>query len=88
MCLTTCRKSTNVAPLHLRTQQLPLLDAAVELFGFGRLLFEGNWFVSLAEGFNYGRTLGAARELLARHGASAADAEAVFRGNARRVYRL
>ncbi len=66
----------------------PLLDVAVKLFGFERLMFESNWFVSKACGYAFGELIAVAQRACLRNGASAADVDAVFRRNAERVYRL
>jgi L-fuconolactonase len=66
---------------HLR----PYYETAVAAFGPGRLMFGSDWPVSTLE-TGYGGVLAAARALTA--GLSEAEQDAVFRGNASRVYRL
>lgn len=66
----------------------PYLDLAFREFGLGRVLFESNWFVQEACGFDYGTTVAAVWDALQRCGASADQVAGVFAGNARRVYRL
>ena len=66
----------------------PLLDAAVALFGFDRLIWESNWFVSKACGFTVGELVGVAEAACVRAGATATDRANWFSGNAARAYRL
>ncbi len=62
---------------------LPYLDAALECFGPERLLFGSDWPVCLLSG-SYGQVRGLAEAATAS--LSEAEREAVFGGNARRVY--
>jgi L-fuconolactonase len=66
---------------HLR----PYYGTALTAFGPGRLMYGSDWPVSTME-TGYGGVLAAARALTA--GLSGAELDAVFTGNARRVYRL
>jgi L-fuconolactonase len=66
---------------HLR----PYYETALAAFGPGRLMFGSDWPVSTLE-TGYGGVLAAARALTA--GLSEAEQDAVFHGNASRVYRL
>ena len=66
----------------------PLLDAAVELFGFDRLIWESNWFVSKACGFVVRELVDLAEAACKRAGASVEDRAKWFGGNAARAYRL
>ena len=66
----------------------PILDFAIGLFGFGRIMFESNWFVSKAFGFSYEELLNTAKDACIRNEATDADLAAVFEKNAERVYRL
>jgi L-fucono-1,5-lactonase len=60
---------------------------AVEAFGPERLLFGSDWPVCLLAG-SYAEVVEAAEEALDQAGLDAAEREAVFGANARRVYRL
>ena len=62
---------------------LPYLDAALECFGPRRLLFGSDWPVCLLSG-SYGQVRGLAEAATAS--LSEAEREAVFGGNASRVY--
>ena len=64
------------------------LDHAIREFGFDRVLAESNWFVSTAMGFDYDDTFGKVMDALRRAGATPAQVESVFEGNARRVYSI
>jgi L-fuconolactonase len=66
----------------------PLFDYAVECFGFSRLLFESNWFVSKCCGFTYERVVQTIEQAMKRNGATENDLKDVFGRNAARVYRL
>ena len=66
----------------------PLLDFVVECFGFQRVMFESNWFVSKACGFRYDRLVRTAEEAMKRNGATEEDLMDVFCRNAERVYKL
>eukprot|EP00415_Alexandrium_ostenfeldii_P003692 UN3692 len=66
----------------------PCLDVALREFGMDRVLFESNWFVQEAYGFDYASTVTAVWAALQRADASSEQVDAVFSGNARRVYRL
>lgn len=72
----------------LRGDPSPYLEHAIRSFGFHRVLFESNWFVSEACGFDYSRTLREVWTVCQGLGANEAELAAVFRGNAKRVYRL
>lgn len=64
------------------------LDRALAAFGFGRVLYESNWFVSEGMGDPYDRAARLLLDACARAGASSEQIQAVFAGNARRVYKL
>ena len=66
----------------------PLLDWAVVCFGFQRLMFESNWFVSKSVGFTYDRLVKTTETALRRNHATEGDVQDVFGRNAERVYRL
>lgn len=66
----------------------PYIDHAFAAFGFDRVMFESNWFVSSAMGDQYDKTFGLVKAALDRAGATVEQTEAVFSGNAKRVYRL
>ena len=66
---------------HLR----PYVDHALATFGPARLLFGGDWPVARLAG-SYPRWLDTARQLVSH--VPPAGQEAIFAGNARRVYRL
>lgn len=66
----------------------PLLDIAIEMFGFSRLIWESNWFVSKACGFSVRELIGIANDACDRANATSEDKAAFFGGNALRVYRL
>jgi L-fuconolactonase len=64
------------------------MDRAIAAFGFDRILYESNWFVSIASGKSYDISY---KELVAaceRAGATDEDKAKVFGGNAVKVYRL
>lgn len=63
----------------------PFVDAALAAFGPDRLMFGGDWPISLSGG-DYAAVTAAVRGALA--GLSAAERDAVFDGTARRVYGL
>ena len=90
---TAIQQSSLLSPLpHLPLQKVsdpaPYLDLAFKVFGFERVMYESNWFVSRALGDDYDKTFRLVKAALARAGASAEQMDAVFSGNARRVYRL
>merc|ERR1740120_235694 len=64
------------------------LDRGIAAFGFDRILYESNWFVSAAMGDNYARTPSRLLSACKRAGATKADLRKVFADNARKVYRL
>ena len=66
----------------------PYLDHALKVFGFGRVLYESNWFVSAAMGDPYGKTAGRVLAACKRAGATALQIHQVFVGNAKKVYRV
>ena len=66
----------------------PILDFAIQLFGFERIMFESNWWVSKACGYSFDEILATALNACVRNGAADTDLEAVFTKNAERVYRL
>ena len=66
----------------------PILDTAIELFGFDRLIWESNWFVSKACGFTVAELITVAEAACARACATAEDRANWFGGNAARAYRL
>jgi L-fuconolactonase len=69
------------------TQLAPYVRHAVEAFGPERLLFGSDWPVCLLAA-GYAEVVAAAEEALERAGLDAAEREAVFGANARRIYRL
>ena len=66
----------------------PLIDHAVACFGFQRLIFESNWFVSKACGYSYKTLVQTSYDAVVRNGGSEEDVKDVFSRNAERVYRL
>jgi L-fuconolactonase len=68
-------------------QLVPYVRHAVEVFGPERLLFGSDWPVCLLAA-SYAQVVEAAAEALDRAGLGAAERDAVFGANARRVYRL
>jgi L-fuconolactonase len=66
----------------------PLLDHAVKCFGFNRLLYESNWFVSKACGFTYNVCVDTTKDAMIRNGATEDDLKDVFVRNAEKVYKL
>mmetsp|Transcript_32398 Transcript_32398/g.92277 ORF Transcript_32398/g.92277 Transcript_32398/m.92277 type:complete len:294 (-) Transcript_32398:2-883(-) len=64
------------------------MDRAIAAFGFDRILYESNWFVSEAMGFDYDRSATLLLEACRRAGATDDDLKKVFRSNAVKVYRL
>ena len=66
-------------------QLLRYVEAAVDAFGFERLMFGGDWPVTI-QAIDYTRWV----DLLDRFltGLDAATLDAFWRGNARRVYRI
>ena len=77
---------TEAAPGDWTPEDLrPVVDSALDAFGPHRLLYGSDWPVSTLEA-PYGRVLAVAEELTA--GLSPGEREAVFAGNAIRVYGL
>ena len=66
----------------------PFLDHALKVFGADRVLAESNWFVSGAKGDAYDATFSKVAAACVRAGFTEAQTDAVFSGNARRVYSL
>ena len=66
----------------------PYLEWALRVFGFGRCMCEGNWFVSDALGAHYMDSFVQLRTACLALNATDAEIAAVFSGNARRVYHL
>jgi len=66
----------------------PYLDHALRVFGFDRVLYEGNWFVSAGIGNPYARTAEHVYAACLRAKASVEQTKGVFTGNAMRVYRI
>ena len=68
----------------------PYLDHALAVFGWNRVMYEGNWFVSAAHagGNDYDDTAHHVMAACERAGATAAQVRSVFCANARRVYKL
>ena len=62
------------------------LDHAIQTFGFDRVIAESNWFVNEAMGEAYDHTFVLVRQSCERLGATREQIEAVFCGNACRVY--
>jgi L-fuconolactonase len=63
----------------------PAIQIGIDLFGFDRLMYGGDWPVSLLAS-SYGEVVDAMREALA--GVSEADLKKFWSGNATRFYRL
>jgi L-fuconolactonase len=68
-------------------QLVPYVRHAAEVFGPERLLFGSDWPVCLLAA-GYGEVVAAAEAALEGAGLAPSEREAVFAGNARRVYRL
>ena len=67
----------------------PYLDHALAVFGWNRVMYEGNWFVSRAhDGNDYDDTAHHVMAACERANATAAQVRSVFSTNARRVYKL
>ena len=64
----------------------PLLDFALQTFGFDRVLFESNWFVLKALGYPYSWVVNHIKEAVLRNGGGQAELNKVFQVNADRVY--
>merc|ERR550514_1709410 len=64
------------------------MDRAIAAFGFDRILYESNWFVSAAMGDPYDKTAKLLKAACERASATEADLRKVFAGNARRAYSL
>lgn len=64
------------------------MDRAITAFGFGRILYESNWFVSEAMGDTYDKTASLLHEACLRAGATEEDLRKVFHDNACKVYSL
>ena len=63
-------------------------DEIIALFGYDRLLAESNWFVGSSDTSLYHSPYTLLLEACERAGATDAEKEMVFSGNARRAYRL
>jgi L-fuconolactonase len=78
--------TTEAHPLHWTPDQLkPYIDAAIEAFGFKRILFGGDWPVS-TQAVQYERWVSMLDDILA--GVDTEDQHKFWRENAIRVYRL
>eukprot|EP00928_Gymnodinium_smaydae_P026330 TRINITY_DN20711_c0_g1_i1.p1 TRINITY_DN20711_c0_g1~~TRINITY_DN20711_c0_g1_i1.p1 ORF type:complete len:173 (-),score=25.76 TRINITY_DN20711_c0_g1_i1:134-652(-) len=64
------------------------MDRAIAAFGFDRILYESNWFVSEAKGDTYDASAIMLLEACKRAGATASDLQKVFRDNAIKAYSL
>lgn len=64
------------------------MDRAIAAFGFDRIIYESNWFVDIALGHSFARTLSMLLSACQRAGATKEDLRKVFADNARKVYRL
>lgn len=64
------------------------MDRAIAAFGFDRVLYESNWFVSEAMGDKYDTTAHLLLAACKRSGATDEDVRKVFADNARKVYSL
>eukprot|EP00747_Dinoflagellata_sp_TGD_P209860 gnl/TRDRNA2_/TRDRNA2_83239_c0_seq1.p1 gnl/TRDRNA2_/TRDRNA2_83239_c0~~gnl/TRDRNA2_/TRDRNA2_83239_c0_seq1.p1 ORF type:complete len:112 (-),score=22.26 gnl/TRDRNA2_/TRDRNA2_83239_c0_seq1:63-368(-) len=64
------------------------MDRAISAFGFDRILYESNWFVSEATGDSYDKTANLLLAACKRANASESDIRKVFAENARKVYSL
>ena len=69
-------------------EPLKYLDFAIETFGYDRVLYESNWFVSKLCGCNYDDTAKLLHEVLLSKKASSREIENVFYWNAKMVYKL
>jgi len=67
------------------TDVLPYVAHSIECFGFGRVMFGGDWPVS-ALTHGYGTWLDFVTDVV--KGSTEAEIQALFRGNAARLYRL
>jgi len=65
-----------------------VMDRAIAAFGFDRVLYESNWFVSEAMGDEYCRVGNLLKEACERAGATEEQMKNVFQGNAVKCYRL
>ena len=64
----------------------PYLEWALRVFGFGRCMAEGNWFVSEALGARYMQSFVRVRAACLALKATDDEMRAVFSENARRIY--
>ena len=64
------------------------MERAIAAFGFDRILYESNWFVSEAMGDDYAKTARMLQAACVAAGATELDLANVFRNNAKKVYRL
>ena len=64
----------------------PYLEWALRVFGFGRCMAEGNWFVSEALGARYMQSFVRVRAACLALKATDDELRAVFAENARRIY--
>jgi len=64
------------------------MDRAIAAFGFDRILYESNWFVSEAMGDSYDKTANLLLAACKSAQASESDISNVFANNARKVYGL
>mmetsp|Transcript_27655 Transcript_27655/g.44220 ORF Transcript_27655/g.44220 Transcript_27655/m.44220 type:complete len:297 (-) Transcript_27655:2335-3225(-) len=64
------------------------MERAIQAFGFDKVLYESNWFVSEAMGFPYDRTAKLVLEVCNNLGATHDELDKVFHDNAVRVYNL
>ena len=64
------------------------LEFAIETFGYDRVLYESNWFVSKIFGSKYDDTAKLIYKVLLSRKASRSEIENVFYQNAKKVYNL
>ena len=68
---------------------LKFMNFAIASFGFERVMYESNWFVlEVLEGCKYDKTAKVVLDALCSQNATQEDMNAVFFGNAERIYRL
>ena len=64
------------------------LEFTIDIFGYDRVLYESNWFVSKLCGCKYDDTAKLLHEVLLSRKASRSEIENVFYQNAKKVYNL
>ena len=84
-----CQNSKQVRhPALAVLNRASYFDEIIALFGYDRLLAESNWFVGSSDSSRYDAPYTLLLEACERAGATDAEKEMVFSGNARRAYRL